>query len=78
MKTRREYYNEISVLESNPHSGEVITFTNGNKTAEVRYHGRQSFYLLDLKENGSLVEKGSKSSIEAYTIAGMIVKFFKN
>ena len=74
MKTRKEYYNEISVLESNPFSGEVITFSNGTKTAEVKYNGRQSSFLLSMKDNGRLVVKGFKSSADAYAIAGMIVK----
>ena len=78
MKTRKEYYNEISVLESNPFSGKVITFTNGTKTAEVQYHGRQDIFLLSMKDNGRLVVKGFKSSADAYAIAGMIVKYLNH
>lgn len=76
--TRGDIYNEISVLESNPFSGQTLEYSNGNKSVTISYNGRQSWYSVRLMENGRQIrEKGYRTSADAMTVAGIIRKHLK-
>ncbi len=76
--TRGGIYNEIQVLESNPFSGQTLEYSNGNKSVTISYNGRQSWYSVRLMENGRQIrEKGYRTSADAMTVAGIIMKHLK-
>jgi hypothetical protein len=59
----------------NPYSNKIFGFGAGNKTAELTYNGRQSFFIIRMKEGGRMVK--TKSTADEYTAASIIRRYLK-
>ena len=59
----------------NPYSNKIFGFGTANKTAELTYNGRQSCFIIRLKEGGRLVK--TKLTADDYTAASIIRRYLK-